>query len=307
MTHLALLLATLWPLAQPLPDDAVVARARGPHGEIHVTAGRLRAYAQGREGETPKALVTALIELDLLAAEAQRRGLAQDPEVLGALKPILARRYLKARFEPMWSVDTVPQGWIEQAYQRNLRRFKHPRLMKGAHLLIHKDLKFPPLALSEAAEALADQIYQQIKANPPADEAAFEALASTFQPQVEAAGLALRVEALGWFSDQGPMIEPFNHAVFEHTTPGALIPPFPTRFGLHVVRVDDFKPAQDQPLAEVEAEIRQRVLPEVRVAELRAWLKGLKAARALVNAAPLEALEARQQLEVTNPEAQTPR
>jgi peptidyl-prolyl cis-trans isomerase D len=73
---------------------------------------------------------------------------------------------------------------------------------------------------------------------------------------------------LGWFG-RGQMVSEFENAVFA-AKPGEIIGPIRSQFGYHVIKVEGFRPAHQQPFEEVEEQIRFRVLEDRAAAEAEA-------------------------------------
>jgi peptidyl-prolyl cis-trans isomerase D len=63
---------------------------------------------------------------------------------------------------------------------------------------------------------------------------------------------------LGWFG-RGEMVAEFEEAVF-NAKPGEIIGPVTSQFGLHIIKVEGFKPERQQPFDEVVEQVRFRVL-----------------------------------------------
>jgi peptidyl-prolyl cis-trans isomerase D len=63
---------------------------------------------------------------------------------------------------------------------------------------------------------------------------------------------------LGWFG-RGRMVKEFEDAVFS-AKPGDILGPVKSQFGYHIIKVEGFRPAHQQPLEEVKEQVRARVL-----------------------------------------------
>ncbi len=138
---------------------------------------------------------------------------------------------------------------IEDYYQRNLKtRFTHPDLVRASHILVAV-----PAGATEkekaAAKAKAEDIVKQLKAG-----ADFKSLAEKYSDDTSN---KLSGGDLGYFP-RGQMIKPFEDAVFQ-MKPGE-IAIVETKFGYHVVKLDDFKPAHVDTLAEA----KPRIIDEMR-------------------------------------------
>ncbi|MCB9535917.1 MAG: peptidyl-prolyl cis-trans isomerase [Myxococcales bacterium] len=297
---LALLLLA-WPLAPDTPDDHVVARATGPDGApITITAERLRAYAAGREGEDPRKLVQDLVDFELLAGAAARAGYADDPVVKEATRPALVLRYLSLDFEPTWVAETLPEDLVRTSYERNKGFFVRPPLRRADHIIVNegRGQRSESPALDAAAATLAERIYRDLKANPPADAEAFRARADTYEGWATKVGLHARAEALGLFARKGRYDQKFTAQVFEVEEPGTIMAPFDTPYGHHVVRVDAVEPARNVTFEEAQAELRPKIVGEVRTLKLRELTDRLaRTYRAVLNPEPLEQLAERRGLD----------
>ena len=291
----ALLLAIVVVLGA-VSDDAVVGRA----GEITITVGRLKAYAETRPDVPPKTLVRELIEFELLAAEAKRQGLTTDSEVQGATNKALVRMYLKREFEPKFAKDTLPEADARESYRRNRGFFVHPELREGGHMLVavkatEKSRPTRPSdpQLDAKAHALADKIHESLVDAELKDTQAFLEASDAFQDEAKALGLVLLPERLSRFAEKGRMDPAFSEAAFKVAakTPS---PPVASAFGWHVIWIETIEPAINRSFEEVEDELRERIVPEVRQQAITDLTKRLaNKHNALINPDPLEQLEER--------------
>jgi parvulin-like peptidyl-prolyl isomerase len=265
-----------WPFASEVGDERVVARAVGPAGPIEITAGRLRRYAEQHPSRSPRALAAELIDFELLAAEATRRGLGQDPQVQAEARPALVTRYLKTHFEGAWTADTMPEALVADSYERNRGFFVHPELVTVDHIVLTQERAFPKdPALVAQGEALMAALRQSLVADPPADAEAFVARAKAFEAQATPLGLEVRGERLGRFAQKSNFDPAFTAKVFELSQPGELSAVFVTKFGWHIARLELREAAQNRTLADASGELRARIVPEVRELKLRELTESL--------------------------------
>ncbi|MCB9547748.1 MAG: peptidyl-prolyl cis-trans isomerase [Myxococcales bacterium] len=266
---LALLLAA-WPFSGDLPDEQVVARAQGAAGPITITAGRLRRYAAAHPERSPRELAGELVEFELLAAEAARRGFAADEQVREEARPALVRRYLAADFERQWSPENLPVELVRESYERNKLFFVRPAIADADHVVLTAGGKRPEdPALVAPAQALMERFRADVLANPPADATAFLERADAYKADATALGLELRAERLGRFPLEGRYDPDFTRGVFALDAPGDITPVLTSGFGWHVARLQSKDPALNRSFEEVEAELRARIAPEVRTLKLR--------------------------------------
>lgn len=288
--------------------ESVVARVEGPRGAFVITEARLAAYLGAHPGKSAREGVADLVDFELLAAEAaaaaEVAGVA-DRRVEAAADRALAALWLSRVFEPQWTAETLPAEMVRQSYEANRGFFDHPELRVADHILVTTaEAKRPTGALDAAAEVFAARIAREVAAAGPADREAFRALGARYVGEAPA-GLEVRVQDLRRFARSGQYAPDFTAAAFALGA-GEVGAAFPTQFGWHVVRVDAVEPERRQGLAEVEAELRPKIVPEVRqiqfmrvtdrLADALPKLREVPGVRGLINALPLDAVAARRGL-----------
>jgi peptidyl-prolyl cis-trans isomerase D len=145
------------------------------------------------------------------------------------------------RYAPLVMASKVvpPETDIAAYYKSNLKsRFTHPDMAHASHILIAVS-EGATAAQKQEARAKADDILRQLKKG-----ADFKKLAARYSDDK-----SNRLDGgdLGWFP-RGEMIKPFSDAVFSMKPGQTGI--VETKFGFHVVRLDGFKPAHTDTLAE---------------------------------------------------------
>jgi peptidyl-prolyl cis-trans isomerase D len=160
---------------------------------------------------------------------------------------------------------------VEQFYKENAARYHQPKRVRARHILVKVDEKAPAAAV-EAAREKIDALAARVARGEDFAKLAAEA---SDDPGSKAQG-----GELGFFGP-GLMAKPFEDAAFA-LQPGQVSPPVRTRFGWHLVKVEEVQPAADVPLEQVRVAIA-RELAETEaarsVAERRAEA-ALAAARA---------------------------
>lgn len=284
-----------------------VATVRGPHGAFEIDADRLRAYLAEHPERSPRAALDDLIAFELLAAEARAAGLADDPAVQAAVDRAAATAWLRRDFEARWTPEKLPEALVRQSYQKNRRFFDHPQLRVGEHILVtDPDSKRPTGEADAVARALAERIRQGLLADPPGSPAEFRQRGQSFADEAHGLGLEIKAQSLGTFPRRGRYADEFEDAAFGIEQLGVAAGPFPSRFGWHIIRIDEIIPEKHQSFADVEAELRARVTPEVRQLEfLRATdrlaaplppLRDAPGVRGLLDPVPLDAVAVRRGL-----------
>ncbi len=143
----------------------------------------------------------------------------------------------------------VSDDELKQVYERRITEFQTPEERRASHILI----TVASGASDEekaAAEAKANTIYQQLRAEP--KRFAELARANSGDP-----GSAEQGGDLGFFQ-RGFMVREFEDAAFA-LSKGEISAPVKTQFGYHIIRVDEIKAVKTTPFKQV----REQLLKEV--------------------------------------------
>jgi len=290
MNGLLLMLVSLLsgpPPATAIGPDAVVARVQGPRGAIIIKAARLQSFVADRPGVSVSNALQDLIDFELLAAEARVRGFDNGQEVKHARAQAMVTRYLIEDFEALWRPEKLPLGEVKEAYQRVERHFVHPELRDANHILVSENQKRPEDPILDArAKALAHKIHAAIESDLPADGGAFLARAAPFLADASAAGLQVNPQSLKRFAFRGRYAPAFTSPVFGVAQAPTLMAPFPTRFGYHVVWLNEIIPARNDGFEAAEKEVRTRFAPIMRKREIRLLTDRLAGQYPPINQAP---------------------
>lgn len=205
----------------------------------------------------------------VLAEEARRDGLDQDPVVAALIKQAQERVLSDARLAEIDRAaspsDEQVARYARDLYRENPARFQTPAQTRARHILVaHSD----DGKARERAEALLAQLN---------NGASFDALAREHSSDLATAG---RGGDLGWFA-AGTMVPEFEQALEALKNPGDLSGIVETRFGFHIVRLDERRPAGvrgfDEVRAQLEREVRAKAQDEARQAKVRELLAGARA------------------------------
>jgi len=149
----------------------------------------------------------------------------------------------------------IGQEDLEAAYAARRAEFEIPEQVHARHILIKVDDNRTPAE----ARAVLDTVRARL-----AKGESFEKLAGELS---EDPGSKSRGGDLGFFG-RGAMVPAFEQAAFE-ATPGAVVGPVETSFGVHLIEVLAHDEARTRPLAEVETQLRAELAGE-RAKELAA-------------------------------------
>ena len=243
------------------------------------------ASAQGKQMETDLrgGIMNQLVERELIRAEAKRRNLTVPEEAFNAKVAELKKGFkdeaefqaqLKsngldaAEFErqvrdmqlvervvdAVTSDTKVTDAEVRAYYDQNRKMYDRPEEVRARHVLVKDD-------------AIAKMVEQKARAG-----ADFAALAKEYSEDPGSKGEG---GDLGYFG-RGKMVKEFEEAAFS-TAPGKLSKLVKTRFGWHLLKIEDKKAPRTQGFDEVKDEIRQNLATERRRGAFVQWLGKRKA------------------------------
>ena len=246
--------------AQPRPGDEVVAEVDGRPIWAADVAAQMRAT-----GQDARAALDALIDQELLAEEARRRGYLADAEVVEAGRRARVRRLLDAVFAPSFDgPEDIPLEAVERVWRHPMVQlhYDHP-LTHNVRYVRLEVAAGAPAADDARARALAEKVYTAALAEKPATADDFVRLAQ------RVTGLPVPGRTQNVWPNSG-LVPEFVAAAFSVKAPGDVSRPTRTKWGWDVLYLDSVIPERHTPFAEAAPEIRrQRFEPERAAAFLR--------------------------------------
>lgn len=250
--------------AEPASPTEVVARVNG----APILASDVAEQMRG--GESAEQALQSLVQLELLAQEAHRRGLGRHPSVTEEQHRAMARLLIQRRFRDGMGVADIPRELVAEAYRLNIGQYQHPELVQVAHLLVPMALNAPP-ELHAQARSVAERA-RSIAASGPLSEEEFKQLRGVLRKET---GIRVRAESLRT-AKRGNTVPEFADAAFALTRPGQISPVVQTKFGYHVIYLVNRSPEVHVALEQAEQEIRERILPQARTMALLRYLATLQ-------------------------------
>lgn len=225
------------------PDAGIVARVNGTaitYDDIALVEEELRGFiGQMPEQQRFETVLGYMVDRVLAAQAARKAGLENDPQVKlrqafmdnKALQDVYVARELMAR---------VDEKKIEAYYRKEISAAPREEEVRARHILVED---------KETAQEIIGQL---------AKGADFVALAKEKSkgPSGPSGG------DLGYFGKEA-MVAPFSEAAFK-LKKGGVSEPVKTRFGWHVIKVEDRRVRPTPPLEEVRGQIFDILLGEAR-------------------------------------------
>lgn len=208
-----------------------------------------------------KQLLDEMIDVELLAREAERRGLASRPETQELVRQILRDELLRDLRSHAPTVEDIPAAEVRAYYDGHKKDFHEPERRRISAIVV-KDGKSADRALAEAKDSDARR-WGEVFARYAAKEKGAE-------PPAELAGdLGLVTAPASGRNDNPRVPDPVRAAAFEIEKSGAVLPRVVAdRDAFYVVRLTGKNDPRDRSLEEADRTIRVRLLQEkLRVAE----------------------------------------
>jgi peptidyl-prolyl cis-trans isomerase C len=270
----AVLVATLMPAhaqdaakgAKPAAPDAAKAAkpaAAGPVATVNgvaIPAARAELLARTRtqrgEPDSPQlrnAVRDELINREVITQDANKTGLSKSPEFVIQMDLVRQEVLLQAYVREYFRKNPVSDADVQKEYDR-VRGEMGDKEYKVRHILVEQE---------DQAKGLIAELKKGAK---------FDELA---QKNSKDEGTKTRGGDLDWQSPGG-LVKPFSDVMVKLEKGKVSETPVRTQFGWHVIQLDDVRPVQPPPLADVQAKIleglrRQRF--DLHMRELRAKAK----------------------------------
>lgn len=293
--------------AEADPAAQVIASGR----DLVLTRERLQAELAvlppevlNRLADDPQAALTfvnGLMKLRAFAAEAERTGVAAQPEVRAAVQNARARVLGDALRKHVLETLEEPDFEVlaRERYQANREQYQRPEQVTARHILLKVPEEADAAQIERKKAELAD-IAARVRAGE-----SFAQLARQFSEDDGSADLGGKLPAFR----RGRMVKPFEQAAFALREPGQLSDVVQTRYGLHLIQLIDYQPAGPMSYEEAKKSIVSKLRVDYRHDYLAAWERELlEKADVQVSTEQLRELmaEARERLAPPGPVGEAP-
>jgi parvulin-like peptidyl-prolyl isomerase len=194
-----------------------------------------------------------LVQLNLLSAEAQKRGLDKDPAVQEQISVSRNDILARAMFEDIQKNTKVDDAAIQAYYDAHKNEYES---VKAKHILIR--VKGAPMPGAEGKPELTDEQALAKATEIRAKLVAGGDFAAIAKAESDDTGSAAQGGVLEEFR-HGMMVPPFEQAAFSQKV-GEIGPPVKSPFGYHIIVVTEHK---TKSLADSKADIEKAILPEM--------------------------------------------
>ena len=221
--------------ARPTGGRITVNGVAIPQSRIDAMNKELNAQGQPDNAERQQAVRDELVNREILAQAAQKRGLDKSPDIAAQMDMARQAVLVRALFENEVKAHPVTDADLQKQYEQ-FKGSMGSNEYKVAHILVDKE---------EDAKSIIDQV------NKGGDFAKLAKEKSKDPGSKENGG------DLDW-GPSARYVKPFADAVTSQPKGKISAAPVKTDFGYHVIRVDDMRPLKVPEFNEVKEQFRQR-------------------------------------------------
>lgn len=204
-------------------------------------------------------LIDDLVDFQLVAAEARRRGFDRDPEIVAALDRTLVAKYWQQMYAANADQLRVGDDEVRGYYEAHPDEFEQPEMVRIALLRIRRsasDSEEDRAAERELAARVREEALKQ------GDAKSFGVLAKEYPADKKS---RLRGGDMGWIGrevDDYRIGEAISEAAFALREIGEVSPVVETERGLFLVRLTERREGRRRPLGDVERAIHAKLSAE---------------------------------------------
>lgn len=243
--------------------------------EVQQRLAEMSPYARVRYQtlEEKRDYVDGLARFEMMVAEARKRGLASDPEVVMAAKRVMVQRLLQKELEE--KASPISDAEVADYYEKHKNDYVKPEMVRLSHIF------FAAPASDEAARAAkkkqAEDVLARAKALPPLDYQSFGVLVreSSEEPRTKPLDGDMRYLSPEELSSQygSELVKAVEGVNQVGTVVPALVE---TAQGLHVVKFQGRQAALNLSRDQVKAQIQNILLNEKKMGRYSAFLESVR-------------------------------
>lgn len=208
-------------------------------------------------------LVQRVLQIKIVADVARKEKFDQRPQIKKQLDFVaddfLSREYLAKAVTPEAAVSEAD---VKEYYTRNKQRLAVPEQVRARHILFKVD---PAASEDEKnrVRARAQAVLKRLRAGED-----FEKLAQTYSDDQSTKA---KGGDLGYFTP-GRMVPDFEMAAF-YTDPGEISDIVETKYGYHIIRVEDHVEARERSFEEMKDFIREKLRQQAVMLKVEAFIR----------------------------------
>ncbi|HTN50943.1 MAG TPA: peptidyl-prolyl cis-trans isomerase [Anaeromyxobacter sp.] len=275
---LALLAVTACQSKGPKKSGPVVARGNG----FTITADEFKAKLDEQSPfiraryttlDRKKEFLDNLLRFEVLAREAEKEGLANDPDVQSTLKKVMVQKLVQKNFQDLSGASQIPDAELQKYYDDHKAEYFRPKKIRVSAVIWKAPAGTPEHAkkLAAARKALAKLQAEEKKKN----TMAFAQLVNEFSED------PVSKSAVGDLNFKTAEELEKEHGKAVATAALALKPGETSNVvdgdqGIYLLRATGVQDELNRPFDQVKTQIANRLFREKKTKEFDEWLKKLK-------------------------------
>jgi peptidyl-prolyl cis-trans isomerase C len=219
-----------------------------------------------------KEFLDNLIRFEVLAREAEKQGLAKDPEVQLTLKKVMVQKLVQKNFQDLEGAKNVPDAELQKYYDEHKDDYFRPKKVRLAAVVFNAPEGSPERAAKREA---AKKALAKIKAEEKKNTLAFAQAVSQFSEDAASKALAGDLGFKSQAELDGAYGAALSQAAFS-LQDGQVSSVLETPKGFYVVKVTGRQDEVNRPFDQVKTQIANRLYRERKSKEFDEWLKKLR-------------------------------
>lgn len=124
-------------------------------GEFQDQLNRQSPYIRARYTslEQKREFLDSLIRFEVLAAEAAKRGLDKDPEVIRTMKSVMVQKLMREEFDRTVPPDSITDAEMQTYYDANLAEYVKPEEVRASAIIVKSSSQAKKIAAEAAGDA----------------------------------------------------------------------------------------------------------------------------------------------------------
>ncbi len=235
-----------------------------------------------------KEFLDSLIRFEVLAREAEKQGLAKDPDVQNTLKKIMVQKLVQKNFQDPGSATDVPEPDLQKYYDSHKEEYVRAKRVRVAAVVWSAPQGSPDRAkkLATAQKALA-----KLKVEEKKNTLAFAQLVAEYSEDAATKGMAGDLQFKTQEELEKAVSKEVSDAAFK-LKPGETSGIVQSPQGLYLLKYTGEQPEMNRTFDQVKAQIANKLHREKKTKEFDEWLKNLREqAKITVDDKALEAIE----------------
>jgi peptidyl-prolyl cis-trans isomerase C len=223
--------------------------------------------------ERKKEFLDNLVRFEVLANEAEKQGLANDPDVQLTLKKIMVQKLVQKNFADQTGAKDMPEPELTKYYEEHKGEYNRPKRVRLSAIVLQAPAGTPDRAKKAkvAKEALAKVKAEEAKKNP----LAFNQAVAQYSEDPASKNLGGDLQFKSREELEGAFGKEVADAAFALKV-GDVSGVIESPKGLYVLKATGMQEEMNRTFDQVKQQIASKLYREKKTKEFDAWLKHLK-------------------------------